>query len=99
MPNKLPRETQRALGGFKGSNILKSGEAVKRQDRLAPTLVYVGGFIWEWAYKYKSPLNTPGGMAGELGGHKFKSLGQLSNGWTDWHHILVHVCGFIWELT
>ena len=22
-----------------------------------------------------------------LGGHKFKSLGKLSNGWTDWHHI------------
>ena len=26
-------------------------------------------------------------MGGELGGHKFKSLGQLSNGWTDWHQI------------
>ena len=22
-----------------------------------------------------------------LGGHKFKSLGKLSNGWTDWHQI------------
>ena len=77
------------LGGFRGSNIQKSGEAVKRLDRLAPTLVHVGGFIWEWAYKYKSPLNTPGGMAGGggLGGHKFKSIGKLSNGWTDWHNI------------
>ena len=22
-----------------------------------------------------------------LGGHKFKCLGKLSNGWTDWHQI------------
>ena len=36
-------------GGFRGSNIQKSGEAVKRLDRLAPTLVHVCGFIWEWA--------------------------------------------------
>ena len=24
---------------------------------------------------------------GELGGHTFKSIGKLSNGWTDWHQI------------
>ena len=36
-------------GGFKGSNIQKSWEAVKRLDRLAPTLVHVCGSIWEWA--------------------------------------------------
>ena len=85
-----PERHKGHLGGFKGSNIKKSGEAVKRLDRLAPTLVHVGGFIWEWAYKYKSPLNTPGGRGewqGGLGGHKFKSLGKLSNGWTDWHQI------------
>ena len=79
-------------GGFRGSNIQKSGEAVKRLDRLAPTLVHmVCRFIWEWAEaKYKSPLNTPGGMSGGgggLGGHTLKSLGKLSNGWTDWHQI------------
>ena len=28
-----------------------------------------------------------GGWGGGLGGHKFKSLGKLSNGCTDWHHI------------
>ena len=35
------------------------------------------------------PLNTPGGMSGGggLGGHTFKTLGKLSNGWTDWHQI------------
>ena len=37
------------LGGFRGSNIQKSGDAVKRLDRLAPTLVHVCRFIWEWA--------------------------------------------------
>ena len=36
-------------GGLRGSNIKNSGEAVKRLDRLAPTLVHVCGFIWEWA--------------------------------------------------
>ena len=81
-----PKRHKGALGGLRGSNIQKSREAVKRLDRLAPTLVHVGGFIWE--YKYKSPLNTPGGMVGGGGrGHKFKSLGKLSNGWTDWHQI------------
>ena len=27
------------------------------------------------------------GGGGGLGGHKFKCLGKLSNGWTDWHQI------------
>ena len=27
------------------------------------------------------------GHLGGFRGHKFKSLGKLSNGWTDWHHI------------
>ena len=26
-------------------------------------------------------------MGGGLGGHKFKCLGKLPNGWTDWHQI------------
>ena len=30
-------------GGFRGSQIQKSGEAVKRLDRLAPTLVHCHG--------------------------------------------------------
>ena len=34
--------------GVLGVNIQKSGEAVKRLDRLAPTLVHVCRFIWEW---------------------------------------------------
>ena len=82
-----PKRHKGHLGGFKGSTIQKSWEAVKRLDRLAPTLVHVGGFIWESACKYKSPPQYPRGHCGGLGGHKFKSLGKLSNGWTDWHQI------------
>ena len=33
------------------------------------------------------PLNTPGAFWGFLGGHKFESLGKLSNGCTDSHQI------------
>ena len=36
------------------------------------------------------PSIPPGacrGGGGWLGGHKFKSLGKLSKGWTDWHQI------------
>ena len=31
------------------------------------------------------------GGGGVLGGHKFKNLLKLSNGWDDWHQIL-HTC-------
>ena len=42
----------------------------------------------EWTQaESKSPLNTPAGISGEVGGHKLKSLGKLSNSWTDWHQI------------
>ena len=47
-PNKLPLETQGGHLGGLGVNIQKSGEAVNRLDRLAPTLVHVCEFIWEW---------------------------------------------------
>ena len=36
------------LGGFRGSQIQKSGETTKRMGRLAPNLVHMCGFIWEW---------------------------------------------------
>ena len=37
------------------------------------------------------PLNIPGAFWRVLGGHKFKSLLKLSNGWTHWHQIW-HTC-------
>ena len=47
-----PRDTSlggcHKSGGFRGSNNQRSGKAVKRMDRLAPTLVHICGFIWEW---------------------------------------------------
>ena len=73
----------------KGSQMQKSGEAVKRLNRLAPNLVHVCGFVWELTYaKYNSSLNTEGAFPG--GGFrrsKFKSLRKLSNGWADWHQL------------
>ena len=51
MPNKLNLNTQMDIsggGGFRESQIKQSGEAVKRLDRLAPNLVHVCGFVWEW---------------------------------------------------
>ena len=81
-----------ALGGGGGrwSQIKMSGEAVKRLDRLAPTLVHVCGFIWEWINRLNTTRPSIPQRAfrgGGLGGQKFKSLGKLSNGWTDWHLI------------
>ena len=53
------------LGGFRGSQIKKSGKPVKRLDRLAPNLVNVCGFVSEWtSAKYNSPVNTPGAFWG-----------------------------------
>ena len=89
--SKSPLNTPGGIsgGGGRGSQIQKSGKTVKRLHRLAPNLVHVGGFVWEWTQaKYNSPHNTPGAFrGGGLGGHKFKCLGKLSNSWTDWHQI------------
>ena len=97
-PNKLPLETQGALGGgFRGSNIQKCWEAVKRLDRLAPTLV--GSRLWIHLVIYAkqiSPRFTRGHMRGFRGsniqksGEYVKRLDRLA---------LVHVCGFVWEWT
>ena len=47
--SKLPLDTSGAFCGvLKGSQIQMSGEAVKLLDRLAPNLVHVCGFVWEW---------------------------------------------------
>ena len=43
----IPQGTFRG-GGGRGSQIQKIWEAVKRLNRLAPNLVHVGGFVWEW---------------------------------------------------
>ena len=89
MPNKLNLKTQRGIsGGFRGSQIKKSG-------RLSN-----GWTDWHhvWYTSADSSgnghrLNTScpsipqGALGGGLGCHKLKSLGNLSNGCTDWHQI------------
>ena len=43
-----PTIPQGYFGVFWGSQIQMFGEAVKLLDRLAPHLVHVCGFVWEW---------------------------------------------------
>ena len=69
------------------SQIQKFGEAVKRLDRLAPNLEHICRSIWEWIdAKQIAPRYTKGALGG-FRGQTFKSLGKLSNGWTDWHQL------------
>ena len=74
-------------GGGVMSQIQKSGEAVKQLDRLAPNLAHICRSIWEWTYaKRITPRDTRGHLGG-FRGQTLKSLGKLSNGWTDWHQL------------
>ena len=84
-----PSRHKGALGGFMGSNIQKSWEAVKRLDRLAPTLVHVCGFVCEWTSRLNTsrPSLPQGAFRGLLGGSMIQKSGKLSNGWTDWQQI------------
>ena len=55
--------TPGAFWGFRGSDIKLFGEAVNRQDRLAPNLAQICGFVRESTQaKYNSPLNNPEGF-------------------------------------
>ena len=65
----------------------KSGKSTKRLDRLAPNLVNICRFIWEWTYAKTISPSLPKGNFGGLGGQKCKSLENLPNGWTDWHQM------------
>ena len=74
-------------GGVRVSPTQKSGEAVKRLDRLAPNLEHICIFIWERIYaKQIAPRDTRGHLEG-FRGHTLKTLGKQSNGWTDWHQL------------
>ena len=65
----------------------KSGEAVKRLDRLAPNLAHMCSFILEWLYAKQIASRDTRGALGGFRESNIKTLGKLSNGWTDWHHI------------
>ena len=70
-----PSIAQGAVCGFRGSQIQKYVEAVKRLDRLAPNLAHMCRFIWEWIYAKQIALrDTRGAIGGVLGGQTFKTL-------------------------
>ena len=83
----IPQGAFRGGGGIRVSQIKKYGHAVKRLDRLAPNLADIWQSIWEWIYaKQIAPRDTREAL-GVFRGQTFKSLGKLSNGWTDWHQL------------
>ena len=92
-----PSIPQGAFGGVKGSQVPKVWEAVKRLDLLAPTLVHVCGFTWEWtSAKYKSPLNTQGHWGGGgVGGSHIQNSEEAVKRLDRLAQHLVQVCGFI----
>ena len=77
-------------GGFRGSQIQMFGEAVTQLDRLAPIRPLIphadssGNGYRQITIRPSIPQGVLGGGGG---GHKFKSLGKLSNNWTNWHQI------------
>ena len=74
-----PSIPQVAFRGVLRGHKFKSGKAAKRLDRLAPNLVHVCGFIWEWTrLKIIRPTIPHGGIIlGFLGGQQFKRLGNV----------------------
>ena len=46
--NKIKISPVLPKGGFRGSEIQKSGITTKQMDQLAPNLVHACGIIWEW---------------------------------------------------
>ena len=69
------------MGGFRGSQIQMSGEAVKLLDGLAPNVGHVCGFVWENTIHPSIPQGAFWGFRGS------QSLGKMPKGWTDWHQI------------
>ena len=82
------RDTRGALGGFRGSTIqtCRMGKLSDWHQLWFTSADSSGNGHRLKSPKYKSPLNTPGGIwrgGGGVGGHKLKSLGKLSNGCTE----------------
>ena len=80
-------------GGVRVSQIQKSGKAVKRLDRLAPTLAHICRSIWEWIYaKQIAPRDTRGALGVFRGSTIRKCWGAVRLAPT-----LAHTCRSIWE--
>ena len=63
-------------GGGLGCHKFKSGEAVKRPDRLAPHLAHICRSIWEWIYAKEIAPRDTGGTWGILGVKHYKVWGS-----------------------
>ena len=108
-----PRNTRGHMGGFRGSknqnlgklsngwtDWQKSGEAVKRLDRLAPNLAHMCRFIREWIYAKQIALrDTRGGGTWRFYGVKHSKVLESCQTAGPISPTLVHVCGFVWEWT
>ena len=83
------RETARTTAIGRTNLSTHSGKATKRLARLAPKLADSSGNGHRLnTIRATIPQGAFGdGGGGGLGGHKFKSLGKLWNGWADWHQI------------
>ena len=87
------------LGGFRGSQIQKYVEAVKRLDRLTPNLAHMYRFIWEWIYAKQIALRETRGALAVFRGSNIQKSGEAVKRLDRLAPTLVQVCGFIWEWT
>ena len=72
----------------------KSGKSTKRLDRLAPNLVNICRFIWEWTYaKNNLPLDTEGGIFSGFRLLKMQNSGQSTKRLDRLAPNVVHVWG------
>ena len=84
------------------SQIQKSGEAIKRLDRLAPNLAHICRSIWEWIYTKQIALrDTRGGGALGRGGQEsnIQKYGEAVKRLDRLAPTFVHVCGFVLKWT
>ena len=80
----IPQGAFRGLLRFTNSKVLG---AVKWLDRLAPTLVDVCGFIWEWIYsKQIAPRDTRGHL-GVFRGSNIQKYWEAVKRLADWHQL------------
>ena len=89
------RESARTAAKRRTNLSTNSGKATKRMCRLAPNVVHMCKFIWEWIYsKQIAPRDTRGHFGGFRGStiHKYGETVRLAP-------TLVHVCVFIYEWT
>ena len=63
-------------GGFSGSQIQKSVEAVKWLDRLAPNLAHMCRFICEWIYDKQIALRDTRGAFRDFRGSQIQMSGE-----------------------